>query len=75
MSTASNTPTKFITAQSWNGTWFYFNVEEQTWEMADNTVLDMRHNATEEDLAGARIRAKAENFAGQNMELVEYIAA
>jgi len=70
-----NTPKNYIAAQSWNRTWFYFNVIEQTWEMADDTVLTMEHDATEEDMVGARIRAKAEGFAADNMQLIAYTEA
>lgn len=71
MSTTKN----YISANSWNGTEFYFNVYEQTWERADDTVLTEQHDATEADLADARIRAKAENFAADQMQLLEYVEA
>ena len=41
----------------------------------DNTVLTEEHDATEEDMVDARIRAKAEGFAGEDMQLHTYIAA
>lgn len=70
-----STPKQYISATSWNGTEFYFNVHEQAWQMADNTVLTEEHDATEEDMVDARIRAKAEGFAGEDMQLHTYIAA
>jgi hypothetical protein len=68
-------PKKYITAKSWNGTEFYFNVYGQTWEMAEDTVLTQEHDATEEDLPDARIRAKAETFLAYEMQLLEYMEA
>ena len=68
-------PKNYISALSWNRTEFYFNVHEQTWQMADYTVLTEQHDATEADITGARIRARAECFAADNIGLHKYIEA
>lgn len=68
-----STPNKYITAQSWNGTEFYFNVYEQTWQRAEDTALSQEHDATDADMADALIRARAEKFMADNIELVEYV--
>ena len=68
-------PKNYISALSWNRTEFYFNVHEQTWQMADCTVLTEQHDATGTDIADARIRARAERFAADNIGLHPYVEA
>jgi len=69
------TPKQYISAYSWNGTEFYFNVHELTWQMADNTVLTEQHEATAVDITDARICARNENFAADRIGLHTYTSA
>lgn len=69
----NNTPTRYISALSWNGTEFYFNTIELTWEPADNTVLTMAHNATDADIVEARMAAKREDFLADGLAIHEYV--
>lgn len=69
----NNTPARYISAKSWNGTEFYFNTVELTWDMADNTVLTMAHNATDADLLEARMAAKRESFLAEGLAIHEYV--
>jgi hypothetical protein len=71
----NSAPVRYISARSWNRTEFYFNVTRQTWERADDVVLCSEHNADESDMVGARIVAKAENFAAQDMGIYDYVEA
>lgn len=70
---ANNTPTRFISAYSWNGTEFYFNTRELTWERAEDTCLSAAHDATDADMAEAMAAAMREDFAAHQCALHEYV--
>lgn len=59
----------YITAQSWNGTWFYYNVDDDTWVMADNAELTYDFDASEADMRSAKVCAHREKFAAINIAL------
>lgn len=59
----------YIIAQSWNGTWFYYNVFADTWVMADYAELSHDYNASQSDMAAAKVCAHREKFAAINITL------
>lgn len=70
----TNTPTTmasaaktFITAQSWNGTWFYYNVTRDTWECADDVIVCHEHYAGADQMKSAMMCAVREKFAAANI--------
>lgn len=52
---------QIITATSWNGTAFTYNVDRDRWEMTDEITIGEQHVADEGDLTVARMRAEEED--------------
>lgn len=49
-----------VSATSWNGSNFYWNVDRNRWDAADNIIPSQAHEATEADLRIARQHAEDE---------------
>jgi len=71
----NNTPTRFISAYSWNSTEFYFNTCKLTWERAEDTCLTAAHDATDADIAEAMAAARREDFAADRIAIHQYVEA
>lgn len=63
-----------ITATSWNGTSFTFNVEKNRWDMTDNVTIGEAHRADEGDLRVAREQAENDGalFLADSAMLVDF---
>jgi hypothetical protein len=49
-----------VSAVSWNGSTFYWNVDRNRWDPADNIIPSQAHEATQADLRIARQHAEDE---------------
>jgi hypothetical protein len=48
------TMSAYITAQSWNGEWFYYNVIQDTWEWSATTTPGTAHHADDNDMTASQ---------------------